>query len=170
MKEPARMDAPRYVVSAMPCEVDGHEQVLFVAQAVFHRVWDVVGCATVHLDGPPLLCDLFVKERYRRRGVATRIVWRALNHAAFERQPLYTYYLPDSPARPLLEEMGFEDTGERGVGDTPTYIWAQHTAHHDLVPYTERSAGDDTGADPDPSGEHAIEAPIIPDDQEVADA
>lgn len=96
----------------------------------------VVGCGTVLAHASIdrielLLVNLYVEPVQRGIGIARGIVARAMDIADADEfgRPLKVYYLPDSPARPLFESLGFKDTGARGVeGGSDEYIWAEYTA------------------------------------------
>lgn len=111
------------IVQQLVTQVDGHTDLHVFA---LKSGW-IVGHAKVQDPWhQPVLLDLFVGETHRRSGVATAIVRTAVSETAGSEHPIAVYYLPDSPARGLLERAGFVDTGHRGVERlSPDYIWAR---------------------------------------------
>lgn len=96
--------------------VDGDEAVQIVAWCS-----GVVGYGTIlHAgtddDTHPVLCDVYVREEWRRKGIGRGITKVALAWADDHPHPLYLHVRPDNEAaRALYDDLGF--TCEGGTTD-----------------------------------------------------
>jgi GNAT superfamily N-acetyltransferase len=113
-------------IDTLAVTVDGSTKAILIAGAVRPIGYCKVGPLD---DDCPVLVDLFVQPLFRRLGIGRALVQRGIDLATRCGKPLHVYYLPDSPARPLFEDMGFEPTGARGlegVDGAEDYIWAAY--------------------------------------------